>query len=248
MSLLSDEAQKFRTLVHDSAQFIATCDGGDPGTPDHPSTWLVGLEPGWSARDDDEEASGSGPTDAHYEEYSIDLQLTWPYNRNAFKLLAALAGENPRDYVAFATLKRPFTRGSKGYFKGNLFPAACNNVGDWRSKDQADTGFETKEEYRDWMRSARLPIFKSWIEKCRPKLMICVGASHKQDFMSVSDTNEADLSEYVFEVNGHIKRMFVSKSAIVPIAIVPHISGSPCGLNSYDSIVLAAEYIRKELM
>lgn len=91
-SLLSESVQAFRQSVEDPDQFVSNADGGDPGSPEKPSVWLFGVEPGWSLED----ARGAEPTGGQVvprdDRYSVEQQLDWPFNRNAFKLLSALDG------------------------------------------------------------------------------------------------------------------------------------------------------------
>lgn len=88
--MLSSKATEFRFAVENKNTFFDHCDGGDPGTPKSPSIWLFGLEPGWSKTDAKAEQL---TTDCKEDlDYSVETQLGWPFNRNAFKLLAALDG------------------------------------------------------------------------------------------------------------------------------------------------------------
>lgn len=211
---LTDRAGQFRARIANPDRFMETCDGGDLGDPDSPAIWLLGLEPGWSVRDENDEQSRLTAVDRSFESYAVDLQLTWPFNRNAFKLLAALSGERPQSYADFARRERPFEQGAKGYFKGNLFAVACNAIGIWGEVHQLETGFTTKEEYRIWLRSVRFPILRERIERHRPKLIICTGLTHMADFMAVTATTD-EPPAHVFEVNGHSKRIHVSRGGTV---------------------------------
>lgn len=243
---LSERALQFRALVEDPDNFQNTCDGGDVGSPDAPSIWLFGLEPGWSTSDQQNEETGNGNSEEELKCYSVEMQLGWPFNRNAFKLLAALKGNAPKDYVKFAMQDHPFERGYSGYFKGNLFPSACNNVGIWGDEHRLETGFDDKSDYQNWMRTTRFAIVKAWIERCRPKLLICTGLTHLHDFLAVTDTPEVP-EPHVFSVNGHSKRVHVASSGIVPMAVIPHLSGGVHSLNSFQAISETATYIAQAL-
>lgn len=75
MNKLSAAARKFRAKVGDPSSFHATCDGGDPGTPDRRTIWVLGIEPGWSLAD---QAADEHPDPAAAErlaQYGIDLQI-----------------------------------------------------------------------------------------------------------------------------------------------------------------------------
>lgn len=243
---ISDHAREFRDWATNPDRFLESCDGGDPGTPANPSIWVLGIEPGWSLADQEKEASGQKISTETLAEYSIDLQLGWPFNVAAFKLLAALDGRSPTDYLAFAQEKRPFERGCTGYFKGNLFSEAFYNVPAWGHEAIRTTGFATKAEYQVWMREARFPILTAWIEKCRPKLIIGLGLTHADDFLAIARASEQP-GQHSFEVNGHSKRMFMTQSGLVPLAILPHLTGGPSGLNSNEAIAYAAQQIRLHL-
>lgn len=242
MSQISGAAQEFRRRVEDEARFLETCDGGDPGTPDCPSIWVLGIEPGWSLADSVAAEQEGAKRTEQLEQYSIELQLTWHYNRNAFKLLAALDGMSIEDYLRFAERARPFERGSVGYFKGNLFPEPFNKVGSWDDEATEATGFATKAEYQEWQRSVRFAVMRAWIERCRPKIVIGVGLTHLHDFLAITGTIEVPHAQR-FEVNGHSKRLHVATSGVVPVAVVPHLSGSPHGLNSDEARRIAASFI-----
>lgn len=244
--MLSDAAVVFRHQIQDGAQFLDTCDGGDPGSIKEPSVWLLGIEPGWSLADDSGAEEPGPEAEERLRAYSIDLQLQWPFNRNAFKLLAAVEGGSPEDYREFAKRAQPFALDSKGYLKGNLFPVPFNNVGAWDEAATEMTGFTTKDEYQSWVREVRFPVLERWIELCRPRLLIGSGISHLADFLEIAGADEAPDS-FRFEVNGHSKRVFISKSGVVPVAIVPHLSGGIHSLNSNQSIAQTAAIIRSEL-
>lgn len=245
-SSLSVLAQAFRSSVEDPERFFESCDGGDPGSPEKPSIWLLGVEPGWSIKDaieaehpEKEEAPFDGG-------YSVEKQLEWPFNRNAFKLLSVIHGGSPPNFRDFARRVRPFEKGSEGFFKANLFPLALNRVGTWHSDAQHYTGFQTKNQYQEWVRSVRFSVMASWISKCRPKLVICAGTSYLSDFLAVTKTPDAEV--HSFSVNGHVKRVHLSKAGLTPVAVVPHLSGGVNGLNSDAAVCMAADLINKHLL
>lgn len=241
--MLSSKATEFRFSLENKNTFFDHCDGGDPGTPKSPSIWLFGLEPGWSKTDAKAEQL---TTDCKEDlDYSVEAQLGWPFNRNAFKLLAALAGMSSDKYRAFALERRPFERGSIGYFKGNIFPVPQNNISVWDSDAIDGTGFESKIEYQDWVREKRFPIVSSWIAECRPRIFIGVGNSYKNDFIKV--TQSTDVEPIEFFINGHRKIVYWSSQGIVPLVIIPHLSSGKNGLNSYAAIDKTAEIILERI-
>jgi len=235
MKTISETARAFRLRSEDPSRFLETCDGGDLGSPDRRTVWLLGIEPGWSVADQLLDEQGLRDKAEGMVDYSVETQIAWPFNRKAFQLFAALDGRPPEDYRNFAFAARPFERGSTGYFKANLFPEPFNKVGDWDAAAIDKTGFDTKAEYRDWLKSVRFPVFRSWIEKHRPSLVIGTGLSHLDDFLEITGTAEKPLAQ-VFEINGHRKSMFSSTAGTVPVAVLPHLSGNRHSLNSYQSI------------
>ena len=236
------ESESFRAKIQDRNQFVTTCDGGDLGVPESPSIWLFGIEPGWSLSDEVAEAKGLGVSEGILKDYSVELQLAWPFNRNAFKLLAAIEEIPISEYRKFAKEKRPFERDSKGYFKGNLYPAALNKLTTWHEDATYLTGFNNKEDYQNWVKERRFPIVESWIDVSRPKLFIGTGLGHLEDFMKVTKTK--DFKTHSFSVKGQSKRLIWSTDGIVPIVVLPNLSGGKNGLNSHESIRIAAEFIR----
>jgi len=246
LSQLSPAAIEFRGRVSDPARFLETCEGGDLGTPENPSIWVLGIEPDWSIADAAADAKADPQRDAERERYSIELQLKWPYNVKAFKLLAGIAGQSTEDHVAFAETARPFEKGCTGYFKANLFPEPFNNVAEWDDAAIELTGFASKPEYQDWLRDARFAVLREMIAKHRPKVLIGTGLTHLHDFMNITGTTQEPEAQR-FEVNGHAKRMHIATSGTVPMAVVPHFTGGSHGLNSEESVRIAAEAIRQAL-
>lgn len=246
MPELTQAVQDFRKRVEEDCCFLSTCDGGDPGTPDHKSVWLLGIEPGWSLNDERAAHGEDAERARKLAAYAVELQLKWPFNRNAFKLLCALHDGSPDDYRNFALCARPFERGSKGFLKANMFPEPCKNVGEWDARSVSKTGFSTKDEYRKWLRESRFRVLSAWIERCRPQLVIGSGLMHLSDFLVITGTCEKPPA-YTCIVNGYRKRMYVATCGTVPVAVVPHLTGGAHGLNSNAAIRWAAEKIRAEV-
>ena len=203
---------------------------------------MFGLEPGWSKKDENDEKNGGGTTKLELESYSTALQMKWPFNRNAFKLLAAMNGREISDYKSFAEEQHIFERGSQEYLKGNLHPLAFRQVEDWDRTASSSTGFLDKESYRLWIKENRFPVITEWIERCRPKLFIGVGNSHRKEFMTV--TRSPSYEERKFPINGFTKKMYLTKSGLVPLAVIPHLSRGKNGLNSDEAIQKTADKIR----
>ena len=216
-------------------------DAGDPGTPDKPSIWLMGIEPGWPKG---EELCGVASTPYAYNDYTIEMQMRWRYNQQAFKLLAAIDGHS--EWKKFACDKKPFEKGSLGYFKGNIYPLACPTTKDWPSIYKKASGLESKEEYRDWCKTNRHPKIISWISECKPRLIIGVGIGDRDEFSNLIE-NSSDLQEHRFTENPP-KRLFVKKGESTSLVVLPHFTGGRNGLNSDKSIREAAQIIKREIL
>ncbi|MDO8776170.1 MAG: hypothetical protein Q7K57_47185 [Burkholderiaceae bacterium] len=215
------------------------CDSDEvnAGTPTSPSVWMFGIEHGtYGARS---ESSVDVPTD---QGYSIEEQLRYPYNQKAFKLLAAIEGLNVEEYRRFAEEKQPFVKTIPGYFKGNLYPFACRNLGVWPDDAARETGTTDKREYQRWCRDYRLPAIKRWVEEYQPKLFIGVGVTCRDEFALAVFGEFVSFREDLLSVNGHKKRIFSHVKDMKRLVVVPHFSGAN-GLNSDESIQGAGEII-----
>ncbi len=247
MSYIVNSSQKnmtstdFRSWASSKDHFFSTCDGGDPGTKEEPSIWLMGVEPGWSLADQSRALTGVDAPRTLDESYSVELQLGWPFNRSAFKLLCALDGGSAEEYRDFAMRARPFERGSKGYFKANLFPVPLHTLAAWDEEAIRDTGFDTKAAYQAWLREARFPVVRSYLEEHRPKVLIATGLAHLTDFLTVVRAQTPQ--QHIITVNGFDKRIYVATDGLVPLVVLPHLSGGSNGLNSDAAIEKAANLI-----
>lgn len=234
--------------IRDVDRFLDTCDGGDPGTLDSPAIWLFGLEPGYSEADLANSNREVSVDRARLHAYDLELQLQWRFNVSAFKLLAALAGGHTTEYMAFAERCQPFVRGSKGYFKGNLYyPYAFRNVRDWPEALRLASGNATKGEYRQAIRDARFPVIRHWIAKCRPRLFIGIGVTHVDEFKAILGCSQMDCQRIT--VKGRTKTIWMSDRSDlhVPLVVLPHLTGGPNGLNSHEAIEKTADLIREKL-
>lgn len=223
-----------------STQEFDGCDGGDPGSPTSPTIWIFGIEHGTYRSPEAFESSQNQTNDG----YAIQTQLKYPYNQKAFKLLAAINGLPLEDYRLFAEKNQPFVQGSKGYFKGNLYPYACRSVSEWPAEAEAETGM-TKAEYRQWCVQHHIPVIKQWIDKYQPKVFIGVGNSNRFDFSQAVFGNSVDFETYQFAVGKQIKKIFHAKVEGRRLVVIPHLSGGKNGLNSHESVRLAGEFIAK---
>ena len=233
-------------MRHPSPEFVEAslrefegCDCTDPGSPSDPYVWMFGLEFGEMPTSGTAAAAKASQDNT----YSVREQLGYTYNRNAFKLLAVANGRQVQDYERFAHEVQPFVKGSRGYFKGNLYPYACKNVGEWPSDARTEVGLE-KEEYRLWCDKNRIPVLHSWVNKYQPKLFIGVGLSAANLFAQVVFGKDEELREIKFEAkNGQVKRILQREDGWRKLVVLPHLSGGMNGLNSDDSLETAGRIV-----
>lgn len=231
-----------KSFADEALSKFAGCDSDDvaAGSPAAPSIWLLGIEHGtYNSRH--EEASAIEPED---DSYSIEMQLRWPYNKKAFKLLASMHGYTVDSFLEFSANHQPFVKGQAGFFKGNLYPFACHNVSSWPERAVTATGTSDKGEYRQWCQEYRLPTIKSWIDEYQPKIVIGVGITCRSDFSRAVFGQEVELSEKILNINGHKKRLFYFTQGWRKLVIIPHFSGA-YGLNSNVSLQEAGSFIRE---
>ncbi|MES2899539.1 MAG: DNA translocase FtsK [Pseudomonadota bacterium] len=213
-------------------------DGGDAGSPETPSIWLFGMEHGDAVNLVQEEAIGRGVRD-----YSVAKQLIYPFNRNAFKLFAAIEGRPVESYVQFAREHQPWVPGARGYFKGNLYPYPCRNLGTWSEQAQRDTGFERKQELVKWCREHRLPAIAQAVQLHKPRLFIGVGSMMADEFAQACFGRSVPLALHEFTVNGRSKKLRYAVHNGTVLVVVPHISSGSNGLNSDESLHTAGSFI-----
>jgi hypothetical protein len=213
-------------------------DGGDAGSPESRSIWVFGQEHG--------DAINGAPVveSPRYErDYSIDRQLSYPFNRNAFKLFASLHGEPVENYEAFARRTQPWVPGSKGYLKGNLYPYPCRNLTTWSEQAVKDTGFEQKADFVKWCDEHRLQAIADAVRQHRPKLFIGVGANMAREFSIAYFGAALPLDTYQFSVNGSTKKIRYATHNGGRFVVLPHISSGSNGLNSDEALQIAGSFI-----
>ncbi|WP_144011833.1 hypothetical protein [Vandammella animalimorsus] len=167
------------------ATSFSGCDGGDIGTPADRSIWFCGIE--WGGQESserlaeeilrDESQPRTGYSDATRNEAYI-------FNRQALKILSAIDGTNVSNYREFCSRAKPFTQGSSGYFKLNLYPVSFKDTSPsrWHEQYAAITGFSSKQEYIDWCRIHRFGQIRKWAFTARPKLILCLGKQYRADY------------------------------------------------------------------
>lgn len=216
------------------------CDNDRPGSPESPAIWVFGIEPGDSIADRlVRSKTGDKLNHSTDQSYSIERQLKWPFNQKTFKLLAAIEGE--ADSKAFAKNKQPFVEGSDGYFKGNIYPYACNNVAEWSSETQDELGCG-KDMYIQWCNEHRIPVIHSWVKKYRPKIFIGVGAGYRMVFSRAVFGREVCFDEMQILGKSQVKTIYSHKENGCRLVVIPHFSG-PYGMNCDKSIRGVGEFI-----
>lgn len=167
------------------ASAYSGCDGGDIGSPASHSIWLCGIEWGGAGNAENLKADmlrGASQPRAGYEHASDNL--AYIFNRQALKILCAISGGQVSDYQEFCEQVQPFTKGSSGYFKMNLYPIAFKdtNQAHWNEQFAELTGLEKKSDYTDWCKQQRFPQIRQWARAARPRLILCLGKSYRTDF------------------------------------------------------------------
>jgi hypothetical protein len=213
-------------------------DGGDAGSPESPSTWLFGIEHG-----DAVNIAQEVIVDGAERDYSIDNQLKYIFNRNAFKLFAAIHGEPVERYEDFARLHQPWVSGSKGFFKGNLYPFPCRDLATWSKQAIEESGFERKQDLVKWCKEHRLPAIADAVRYHRPRLFIGVGAGVAREFSLAYFGAVLPLEIYQFAVNGFTKKIRYAVHNGGRLVVLPHLSGGSNGLNSDEAIRIAGGFI-----
>ena len=163
----------------------AGCDGGDMGSPERRAIWLCGIEWGGTRSADcvkaemqrDEPHPREGYDDASHNQAYI-------FNRQALKILSAIAGLKVSGYRDFCAQAKPFTKGSSGYFKLNLYPIAFKDTDEarWHGEFAQATGFGKKADYIAWCQAHRFPRMRQWAHTAKPRLILCLGKDYRADF------------------------------------------------------------------
>ena len=229
------------------------CDGGDIGSPEERAIWVCGIE--WGGGHDPYElkkdmANTSIATIPPEGYKKWDENLNYNFNIRIMKLLGAINGysvykSRNNNYKDFAKEIRPFIKGSKGYFKLNLYPIAFKNTNAtlWRKEYYNLTGFTEKKDYMSWCRKKRFPRIREWVAKYKPRLILCFGKSYKEDFKLAF----ADEDSKFRCINVDDKKLYWCVNADGAIVVIlPFVIGR-YGLNKDCLIQKAAEEIAKLL-
>lgn len=161
------------------------CDGGDLGSPENRAIWYCGIEWGGGTTAQDLQRAMRHGASSPPKGYSrASHNHAYIFHRQAAKLLCAIDGGEVARFQQFIEDKKPFTEGSPGYFKLNLFPIAFRDTSHARwTQDHADlTGLACKNEYLDFCRDWRFPEMRKRAALHKPKLILCHGKSFRADF------------------------------------------------------------------
>lgn len=223
------------------------CDSDNPGSPECPAVWLFGIEHGQELED----ARNTLEVPSVDDSYSIKTQLgpRYGFNKKAFKLLAAMKGYPVETYREFANDQQPFVRGRNGdiknnhlYFKGNLYPYACKNVGEWSDIVKKEIGIADKEEYRQWCRDHRLPAIMQWVDRYQPKIFIGVGITCRDEFSLAVFGKVVDFKKEIITDKKIDRPIFYFSEESKKLVVVPHFSGR-YGLRSDVLLQEAGKFI-----
>lgn len=187
-SIVNFKFEQANPIFSKWATGFSGCDGGDIGSSQSRSIWFCGIE--WGGGHHSEETELTQTIFSENVELPSNGYSNWKenisyiFNWQAMKLLAAINGRNVSEYKEFAESVRPFVEGESGYFKMNLYPLAFKNTSHslWLGGFAKATGFNTKQDYLSWIKFNRFPLISTWVEKYNPKLVICVGKSYLDEY------------------------------------------------------------------
>lgn len=161
------------------------CDGGDIGNPKNRSIWFCGIEWGGTRSAGQVQAEMLHDESQPREGYEhASHNQAYIFNRQALKILCAINGSKVSAYREFSEETKPFTKGSSGYFKLNLYPIAFKDTNQtrWHEQFAEATGLREKSDYIDWCKVHRFPQMRQWARAARPRLILCVGKDYRADF------------------------------------------------------------------
>lgn len=162
------------------------CDGGNLDG----DYWFCGIE--WSGNYTEEELVDdfakdySMPGNWGKSEQEFNQILAAQYNRKILKLYSSIIGRDVEKYRHLLNEdEMPFSKTSKT-LKLNLYPLAFNQDQDegWRTQHwlYERTGLASKSLYRAWCQAHRFPIFRSAVEKHRPKVIVGTSRSYRDEY------------------------------------------------------------------
>ena len=138
-------------------------------------------------------------------------------------MLAALAGQDPKNYKTFFRDATCFYQDSD-YFKLNLYPIDFKNTShDLWAKWAAKTGFATKQEYLEWCHTYRFKALRTWLSTYSPHLVICTGILSVKQFAAAFGAGEETIEDT--EAAGKKIRYFLTNHGRTVVAIVYFLGG-----------------------
>lgn len=174
--------QEARTNFEVACSFLGW---GDPGSPDSPGIWFIGLE---------EHQSWTKDTLARcrghefvLEESSLDYAIAIWTSKIACRLSAGYAN---KDHTAYQ-LERLWKRGSR-VCQTNLLPLGKRDLKCWPDHYQELFGFGS-DQRREYVAAAGKKrshrIHDRWSE-CQPRATVCFGKSHWREFRELFDLSD----------------------------------------------------------
>lgn len=195
---------KASTLFARWATSYSGCDGGDIGSAERRATWFCGIEWGGGHVANVEVLNTMFAEDLRQPPIGYDTweeNLAYIFNWQAMKLLSVINGRQVSDYKSFAKEVKPFTSGSRGYFKMNLYPLAFRNTSHehWASEFAQATGLADKASYLSWIKANRFPAMRAWTDQHLPKVIVCAGITYLHDFRLAFGEEEMNLTTEIID-------------------------------------------------
>lgn len=136
----------------------------------------------------------------------------------------------------------------KGHtFKMNLYPLSFRNSKDtcWTKEPYKEhykkTGFPDKQMYKAWCMEHRFPVLRNLIETYPPKVLICTGSKHKQDFILAFGLLD-NLYYRRGKVAGHECDFYRINDGKTLVVITPFLGRG--GIMSDDALIKLGKYVR----
>lgn len=181
------------------ATSFSGCDGADLNSP----IWICGIENGGDKRAIYKSISNGDLQGISYDKSNKECDTCFPkfftknpYDMNALKLHAAIFEEfssegnlfinsnwvaSPAGVIAYAEKHGAYEKhptNARSIFKLNLYPMAFPGTDEnhWNKTHFEDSGFLTKDLYKDWCVERRIMSMNSWVPTTnRPRVIIGTG-------------------------------------------------------------------------
>lgn len=231
------------------AYSFSGCDGGCPDA----KIWLCGIEWGYEKATDKEREhyyksilskeikNGHHELNTSYNFFS-DESMSFPFHLAFSKLYSVIQNRDISD----------FKNNSGDILKLNLSPIAFrkDDEGLWNENLVKATGIKTKTEFVAHLKT--LNRFTEITTKHKPKLIVCIGNGHRNNFISSFFGNEKIKLKYetikpeISNKNQNNRYIYHAKHNDTLLVITPF-STSPNGLNS-DYLLQSVGEIIKDLL